>query len=695
TGDPYFISYDRRALIMNVIPTFSMMDVNLMVTGTDAIQALVDRTLEEFPGVQAGLTGAIPLGRDEMVYSMEGLGVTMVLALVAIGGLLTLSMRMWVAPILALVNLIVGLIWAAGISALLVPVMNIMTAMFVVVLIGLGIDFSIHIISSFTEMRALGKPLDESMREGMLKSGKGVFTGALTTACAFLALMIGDSRALSEMGLVTGLGLLMVMVSTFTFLPSLLVIRERRLEKRLAKKGKSDEREARDISFIFLGRVSEVLKKRYAFTIAGAIILTGLLSWTATRISFNHNYMDIEAAGIPSITLQDTVLDKFDLSMDFAYLVAESADESRDLAEKAKEYPSVATVEDISLYLPSVAEQEKRRPHIDAVRRLMTRAAYRPLASNSDIAAIRDQVERLEMNVMELQVMSFIGGQDKVDRKSRELAGDPDLPPGETIFTRLKETLGRSSRELISRANAFQKAYFDTFKERVLTMASADPIRLEELPASIVDRYANADRSLFLVTVLPGDNLWQDAQFLKRFADDLEEMSDRATGFPPVFRALIEIIGRDGRNAALLTILVVFVLLTVDFRKPGLALMAMIPLVAGMAWMVGLLHLVGRQLDVMNVMALPLILGIGIDDGVHIVHRWRHEGPSSTRTVFSSTGKAILLTSLTTMLAFGSMSFSIWRGYGSLGVALVIGVGACFLTTLIILPGIIGWIERK
>jgi predicted RND superfamily exporter protein len=172
-------------------------------------------------------------------------------------------------------------------------------------------------------------------------------------------------------------------------------------------------------------------------------------------------------------------------------------------------------------------------------------------------------------------------------------------------------------------------------------------------------------------------------------------MSDRATGMPPVFRALIEIIGRDGRNAALFTLVVVFVLLTIDFRKPGHALMAMIPLVAGMAWMVGLMHLVGRKLDVMNLMALPLILGIGIDYGVHVIHRWRREGVNSVRTVYASTGKAILLTSLTTMLAFGSMSFSIWRGYGSLGVALVIGVGACFLTTVVFLSGIIGWLERK
>jgi predicted RND superfamily exporter protein len=693
-GDPYFVSYDRKALILNVIPTFSMMDVNLMVDGTDAIQNLVNEMLEEFPDVRAGLTGSIPLGRDEMVYSMQGLGLTMLLALIAIGALLTFSLRMWVAPVLALVNLLVGVIWAAGISALLVPVLNIMTAMFLVVLLGLGIDFSIHIISSFTEMRALGKPLSEAMEDGLQKSGKGVITGALTTAFAFMALMIGDSRAMSEMGMVTGIGLLAVMVATFVFLPSLLVIRERRLDKRRAAK-KVSPPEPKDISFVFLGRISEILKQRYAFTLAGVVILTALLLWAATRITFDYNYMNIEAEGIPSITLQDTVLDKFDLSMDFAYLVAESPDESRALAEKAKDYSSVAMVEDISVYLPSASDQHRRWPPINNIRRSMAQAVYRPLSTAKEVASLREQVERLEMNVMELQVMSFIGGQDKVDRKSRELAGDPDQPPGETIFTRLKGILDHPGQELTTRVNAFQKSYFSTFKERVLGMANTDLIKLEELPESIVDRYANEARSLFLVTVLPGDNIWQDSRFLKRFADDLEEMSERATGFPPVFRALIEIIGRDGRNAALLTLVVVFVLLTVDFRKPGLALLAMIPLVAGMVWMVGLLHLVGRQLDVMNIMALPLILGIGIDDGVHIIHRWQREGPSSTRLVFASTGKAILLTSLTTMLAFGSMVFSIWRGYGSLGIALTLGVGACFLTTVLILPGIIGWIERK
>ena len=145
----------------------------------------------------------------------------------------------------------------------------------------------------------------------------------------------------------------------------------------------------------------------------------------------------------------------------------------------------------------------------------------------------------------------------------------------------------------------------------------------------------------------------------------------------------------------LLTLVVVFFLLWIDFRNPFHALMAMIPLAFGVFWMIGIMKTSGMMLNVMNVMGFPLILGIGIDDGVHIIHRWKHEGKGKIQTIFSSTGKAIFLTSLTTMFAFGSLVFSIWRGFGQLGGALFIGVGACFLTTVIILPGIIGLIERK
>ena len=693
-GEPYFLSYDREALIMNLIPTFSMMDAYLIVDGTDAVQGVLNEVLKDHPNVQAGLSGAIAVGRDEMYYSSQGLEISMLLSMFAIGALLFMAFKMASAPVMALANLIIGIIWAAGIVAVVVPVLNIMTAMFMVILIGLGIDFSIHVISTFTEMRAKGLPLEEATLAGLEKSGKGVSTGAITTSVAFLALMIGDSRAMSELGLVTAIGLLAVMVSSFVVLPVFMVVRERRKEKRRAKKGLPLKTEARDLAFGSLGQAGQLIQRNPWVSLGAVVIVTVLLAFSAREITFNHNMMDLEAEGLPSIMLQDTVQDKFDLSMDFAYLVSESVDESRELRKQAKELPSVASVDDISTYLPSAEEQNKRAPHIKDIHALMEQASITPIGAK-DLELILLEIERLEMNVMEFQSMAFLGGQDKVYNRCTEIVGSAEEPPDNTIFTQLYGLYDQGPSVLTSKLGVFQDSYADYFTSSVLKMANTSPLSLEILPESIVDRYASKDRSLFLTTVLPSGNIWQDKAFMEQFSIELEEVSDRSTGMPVIMRALFDIIGRDGRNAAMLTLVLIYLILLFDFRSFKYALIAMLPLAAGAVWMIGLMQVFGFQLDMMNVMALPLILGIGIDDGVHVVHRWRLEGPRSAFIVLSSTGKAVFLTSLTTILAFGSMMFSPFRGYASLSWALIFGVGACFLTTMIILPAFMGLIDKR
>ncbi len=693
-GEPYFLSYDRQALIMNLVPTFSMMDAFMIVDGTDAVQAALIEVLAAHPDVQAGLTGAIAVGRDEMYYSTQGLELSMLLSMFAIGALLYMAFRMALAPVLALVNLIIGLIWAAGIVAVVVPVLNIMTAMFMIILIGLGIDFSIHVISTFTEMRAKGLSLEEATLAGLQKSGKGVSTGALTTAVAFLALMIGDSRAMSELGLVTAIGLLAVMVSTFVLLPTFLVVRERRQERQRVKKGLSQKTQPKDLSFTSMGKAGTLIQNNPWISLVTVLIITILLAFSGKKITFNHNMMDMEAEGLPSIMLQDTVQDKFDLSMDLAYLVSESIEESRAVTAQAKDLPSVASVDDISTFLPSAEQQASRIPYILEIKNLMSKAQAEPL-TNEDLAIVRQEIERLEMNLMEFQSMAFLGGQDKVFNRCTDIVGSIEAPPTNTIFTRLYDLLTQEEALLIERFNIFQDSYADYFTASVLKMTNTTPLTLETLPVSIVDRYASKDRSLFLTTVLPSGNIWQNRLFLDQFGGELETVSKRTTGMPVIMRALFEIIARDGRNAAILTLVLVYLILLIDFRSFRDALFAMLPLAVGAIWMIGLMQLFGFQLDMMNVMALPLILGIGIDDGVHVIHRWRQEGPRSANIVLSSTGKAVLLTSLTTMLAFGSMMFSPFRGYASLSFALIFGVGACFFTTVIIIPAIMGLVDRK
>jgi predicted RND superfamily exporter protein len=164
-GEPFILSYDKTALVMNVIPNFTMWEMGKVIDGVDAIQETVEEVLVRYPDVEAGLTGIMPVGHDEMVYGERSIGYTTFIALVAVFFLLVFSFRMWVAPVLALSNLIVGIIWAVGAAALLVGTLNIMTYMMTVILIGLGIDFSIHMISGFTEGRSLGKPIGTFVRK--------------------------------------------------------------------------------------------------------------------------------------------------------------------------------------------------------------------------------------------------------------------------------------------------------------------------------------------------------------------------------------------------------------------------------------------------------------------------------------------------------------------------------------------------
>jgi predicted RND superfamily exporter protein len=694
-GEPFILSYDKTTLIMNVIPNFTMWDLGKVVDGVDAIQGVIDRILERYPDVEAGLTGIMPVSHDEMVYGEKSIGSTTVIALIAVFFLLVFSFRMWVAPVLALSNLIVGIIWAVGAAALFVGTLNIMTYMMTVILIGLGIDFSVHMISGFTEGRSLGKPIDVAMEETFLKTGKGILTGALTTSIAFLTLSISSSRGLKELGIVTGVGLLTILVSTFLFLPALLVFRERRIEKKKQKGKLKKEFIAKDISFRTLGKMGKYLSERYLVTLLASLLGTVVLIFCATKITFDQNYMNMEPKGLPSITLQDTVLEKFDLSMDYSLILANSVEESREIAEKSKGFGSVAMTEDISVYFPSKEQQEKRIPLINEIRKAIQSSLPLNTFRRDGLDKFLQELERLEMNIMEIQDMAYLGGQDKVDKKCSEIVGQADDPEPRSLIRDLVRVLERDKTMASAGLREFQKGFAPLFKESVLRMSSVETIQLENLPMTVLDRYSNTDRTQFLVTVFPADNIWQDAEFLKRFVGDLERVNENATGMPPVFRALIEVIGKDGRNAILLALVVVFFVLWVDYRKPGHALMAMIPLTIGIFWMVGLMGLFGIKMNVVNIMGLPMIIGIGVDDGVHIVHRWRIEGKGKITQVISSTGKAILLTSATTMLAFGSLVFSVWPGFASLGVAMFVGVGACFLSTIIVLSGILGVLERK
>ncbi len=228
-GDEYLISQDKDTLLLFAQPTFSLNEVDKVILAEDSIDALIHQVAEKYPSVFAGTTGTMALARDETVAFNEDAYVTSIIAFALIIILFIFSFRMWVAPIIAGLSLLFGIIWTGGFVAIVIGRLNIMTSMFSVILLGLGVDFSIHIISVYTENRAGGHSIGDSLRQALLKSGNGVITGGLTTACAFLTLTVSETAGMREFGIVAGSGVLFCMLSAILVLPAMLSLRDKLL----------------------------------------------------------------------------------------------------------------------------------------------------------------------------------------------------------------------------------------------------------------------------------------------------------------------------------------------------------------------------------------------------------------------------------------------------------------------------------
>ena len=364
----------------------------------------------------------------------------------------------------------------------------------------------------------------------------------------------------------------------------------------------------------------------------------------------------------------------------------DNLEEARELTKRAREMETTGWVESISDYLPDSNGLEKQYRYLQDLRRKLKSREIRKQMSSHDMKMYRKEMERLEANIIDLQDLAYLGGQDKVYDKAIKLVGEA----GDSISRgNLTQFINLIDREFTNvELTYFQQKFSKAFKTTIMEMANTEPLTLGNLPVEIKNRFTGKSKNIFIINVYPETNIWEDSRFLYRFSEEATELSEKATGLPPIFVELMDIMSKDGKKSTYLAIIAVFLVLLLDFRSLKYALIGMVPLVFGAIWMIGIMELFGLQFTMLNIMAVPLIIGIGIDDGVHILHRWKLE--KDLDIVYRSTGKAILLTSLTTMLGFGSLWFATYRGLGSMGIALFIGVGTCFLATLFVIPAILG-----
>ena len=722
SGPEYMISPDKSLLIIQVVYTAKISD-NAEEAGKlgTLLVEMINEMQAQYPDLILGATGDLIFAYDIMECTKKDMGFSSIISLALILVLLIGSFGAWKNPFYAIVALITALIWTTGFIGFTIHYLNMMSVIFGIILIGLGIDFGIHFISGFRDGRNRGLSIEESVRFMYEKFGNGVITGALTTAIAFFSLSFSGFSALLEMGVACGSGIIFCLISMMVLFPALVVWNNKEYSVtanafrtlhcgfipyvyskvldlffslfrlapfRLINKA---------FSFSFLEQVGKFTQNLYVsilvLVIAGVTVYLSISN--IKKIGYEYNMMELEAEDIMYSVNQRKILKKFEMSPDFVMLIADDLEDCREKSRKIKKIGDktgmVGRIDAVSEFLPSEDDQKKNIPLIESFRKHLESQKISGQVSANDKEKICVELDRLHKNIVEIGELSIpaYGQENKLLSRCDMITGKKDE---QSKILRLIKKINEGENAQIVLGD-FQKIAFDVIKKDLLLRANNEIVTLDNLPVSIKERYTTGKNSTLLMTVYPKGLIW-DRKYLERFTSQMLKVSKGTTAGPIIGLLFFDVMIDKGKIAIIYALMVIMILLLLDYRSFKYMIFAVIPVLVGACWMVGGMNLAGIKFNIANFMMLPLILGIGIDDGVHILHRYRIEGKHSIPIVLRYTGRAVLLTSLTTMIAFGSMSFGARRGNASAALVLVLGVGACLISSVFVLPSIICLYEK-
>ncbi len=409
--------------------------------------------------------------------------------------------------------------------------------------------------------------------------------------------------------------------------------------------------------------------------------------------------MQLEPQHMPSIVNYKKIMEKYDISPFHSMVIAENIEEARKLTNKLEEEPMVAEINSIAYFIPAEEEQKARLALIEEIRNMPERYTNYDY-SVEDVEAFAGEVQRLEWNIIEMGDLSVAGlGENnkivkKRNRMIREIFGAETGKPGKEVFQKLI-SLVESDPQLYAKRLSRLDAYFVQAMDRnVNAMTQVNrKITVADLPESITKGLMAENGERNLVLIYPQKGIFDDLQSTMHFNEALEEIAPGITGSTQILVTWLEEINQTLWKAALFIFGTVILFLLLNFRSILYTIFASVPLLVGLIWMMGVYPLVGFKLNFINVLMIPLIIGMGIDFGIHIAHRFRTEG--NIETTYRYTGKAVFLSALTTMIGFGSLGLiASFPSIASMGVILFFGIASTLLTTLIILPALFGLLKK-
>ena len=586
----------------------------------------------------------------------------------------------------SLLSLVVGIILNYGIIGITLREINMLTSTLGALLIGLGIDYGIQFVTNFSLYRKEGRSPADALRFTYTKTGMGTLLAALTTALGFFVMALTGSESLSEYGIIAGIGIITCFVAMFLFLPALLYW--------FGKKAPTQSC-LPVVEYGFLVDLGLLIQKnRIAVLVVGAF-LTGLLFFTMFQNKIDLDLMALEPQEMPSIKGYYKVMDGYGLSPLSALAVATSLDEARALTKKLEAEHYIAQVESLATYLPTPEEQEERLAAIKEIREMGRR--YQELFyTPADLGRFAEEVQRLEWNIIEIGDLSVagLGESNKIvqkrDHMIREILGAETGRPGQEVFQKLIGLLKADPVLYADRLSRLDAHFARAMDALIAQMAAVERlITVDDLPEEVRDQLLSADGTRNLIMAYPQQSIMSRENGLRRFTEHMAEISPRITGMAMVAVSWFTEIMDGSVKAGLYIFLTIFLLLLISMKSLRRSLLALVPLTVGMIWMLGLIPLLGWRVNILNIGVIPLIMGMGIDYGVHIVERFTVEN-GDISAVFKYTGKALLLSALTTMIGFGSLGLmGSFAGVASIGTILFLGITTCIAAALFLTPALL------
>lgn len=662
----YFFSPDQRFAFLRVSP-MQAKDSSLFRNhpSVQILREVLERMRTVYPDLEFELTGIPVLEADEMQAVKVACQWSLLVSSIGVLLILTTAFRTWRHPTFAMMTLAVAGCWTLGFVTFTIGHLNLLSGVVIVAFVGLGMDYAILWMTGFEESRLKGKYGRRANFETARTIGSGTIVGAGTTALAFLTALVSGCLGLVELGCIAASGVLFCLAATMTLLPALLVVAG---AKNVAPRPFATPEVATT------GPVA-----RWPWTVIVILVLgVGFLIAGLPQLRIDYNPLNLHASELASLEWERRMAHETGTSSWHVLSMANSAEETRRLADEFKSIPSVGRVVEIASLIP--ADQPAKRPVIQGIH-----DDLKGLPEQGQIPTLKPPSVPSMLEAMD----AVIAAGSRSSLRTHNLI--VRLVRGAQEVNEAFASLSTSERS--ARLAKFHSLWIEDLALRLIRLraiADPEPVSVQDLPKTLVDRFYSPTGK-WAIQVFAKGSVW-DMTPLQKFHDDLQAVDPRITGKPISALHSIERMTSGLYKSGTMALVVVFALLWLDMGRFRYALAAMAPSLLGGIAIFGSLGWLGIPLNPANWIALPLILGMGVKFGVHVLHDYRDtNGPYMLRRGLA---KAMRLHALTMILSSLSLALSSHWGMATIGIAMAIGIACCAVLALLFLPAVLAISSR-